>query len=38
MRPFAAHGHTAASTSESLEVESFEQILRWLGDSEWADQ
>jgi hypothetical protein len=31
-------GHTEAWTSESLEVESFEQILRWLGDAEWADQ
>ena len=31
-------GHTEAWTSESLEVESFEQILRWLGDVEWADQ
>jgi hypothetical protein len=31
-------GHTEAWTSESLEVESFEQILRWLGDFEWADQ
>jgi len=38
MKSFAAHGHTAAWASESLEVESFEQILRWLGDSEWADQ
>ena len=32
------YGHTEAWTSESLEVESFEQILRWLGDFEWADQ
>ena len=31
-------GHTEAWTSESLEVESFELILRWLGDSEWAEQ
>ena len=31
-------GHTEAWTSESLEVEIFEQILRWLGDSEWVDQ
>lgn len=29
--------HTEAWTLESLEVEIFEQILRRLGDAEWAD-
>lgn len=36
--PLNFDGYTEAWTAVSLEVESFEQILRWLGDSEWAEQ